>query len=135
MSFNNKNGFSMIELIFVIIIIGILAAVALPHLIHVTKESYITKVNSWVGTLNRSVAPVLWNKSLDDKKKGDISYLKLSNYTEIPKIVSDINLSKCNDSNNFNEIGSAQIDNKTTIKILCKDGTEENRPVFKTKIN
>ena len=135
MSFNNKNGFSMIELIFVIVIIGILAAVALPHLVNVTKQSYTTKVNSWVGTLNRSVAPALWAKSLDDKKNGDISYLKLNKYTEILKIVSDVNLSKCDDSKNFNERGSAKIDNKTTIKILCKDGTKGTRPVFKTKVN
>jgi len=87
-----KSGFTMIELIFVIVILGILAAVALPKFIGVSEQAEAGKVDAFVGTLNRTVGPTLWSKSV---AKGDSGSVKGANYcgdiatyTDVPDTVS-----------------------------------------------
>lgn len=59
-----RAGFTMIELIFVIVILGILSAVALPKFIGVAEQAEAGKCKAFVGTLNRTVGPALWSDSL-----------------------------------------------------------------------
>ena len=62
-----RAGFTMIELIFVIVILGILSAVALPKFIGVSEQAEAGKCKAFVGTLNRTVLPGLWsNMVLND---------------------------------------------------------------------
>ena len=56
-----RSGFTMIELIFVIVILGILSAVALPKFIGVSEQAQAGKCKAFVGTLNRTVLPALWS--------------------------------------------------------------------------
>jgi prepilin-type N-terminal cleavage/methylation domain-containing protein len=67
-----RSGFTMIELIFVIVILGILAAVALPKFIGVSEQAQAGKVAAYVGTLNRTVAPALWSQSLANRDNGSM---------------------------------------------------------------
>ena len=68
-----RAGFTMIELIFVIVILGILSAVALPKFIGVSKQAHNAKVKAFVSTLNGTVGPSIWAKSISDSKNGVIS--------------------------------------------------------------
>ncbi len=59
-----RSAFSMIELIFVILILGILAAVSLPRFIGVSETAHETVCKAFVGTLNRTVSHSIWSNSM-----------------------------------------------------------------------
>ena len=67
-----RAGFTMIELIFVIVILGILSAVALPKFIGVSQQAHDQKVNAFIGTLNRTVGPAMWADSIASGSGGTI---------------------------------------------------------------
>lgn len=51
-----RSGFTMIELIFVIVILGILAAVAIPKLAATRDDAQVSKVLSELGTLKNDMS-------------------------------------------------------------------------------
>ena len=62
-----REAFTMIELIFVIVILGSLAAVALPKFQGISKQAHHTKLKAFVGTLNRTTGPTVWAESISVK--------------------------------------------------------------------
>jgi len=61
-----KNAFTMIELIFVIVIIGILASVAIPKLAHTSVEARKILVLNYVGTLNATVGATMYTQAVNN---------------------------------------------------------------------
>ncbi len=52
----NQAGFTLIELIAVVVILGILAATALPKFVDLTRDARIAKVEAAVGSLKSAAA-------------------------------------------------------------------------------
>ena len=90
---NMRSGFTMIELIFVIVIIGILSAVAIPKLAKTSIEAKKAKVTAFVGTLNRTVGATMWaTKVSGDGKIVTLcsSFDTLKEYTDVPSEVTGV---------------------------------------------
>ena len=132
-----KKAFTMIELIFVIVILGILAAVALPKFIGVAEQAREGNLKSFTGTLNRTVGPALWSKAVSNDGSGKIANLptadlNLSKYTDLPQEVNEVNLSRCNDSGDgvVINVDKNKMGGDYDYFITCKDGTPSEAPKF-----
>ena len=135
-----KKAFTMIELIFVIVILGILAAVALPKFMGVAKQAHEGNLKSFVGTLNRTVGPTLWSQSIAEGKNGDISYLdledqngsgNLTKYVDVPKEIKRMDLGKCDSATQWKIVGYAdQGVAGANYFIACIDGNANQSPKF-----
>ena len=136
-----KNAFTMIELIFVIVVISILAAVAIPRYFILGNSAHEANLISFVRTLNRTTGEDLWARSISKGKNGDISSLAsvedanfLSKYIDIPQEInsSSIDLTKCNDPNNYKQIMSVNVNvTGEDYNITCKNGTSTTAPYFR----
>ena len=134
-----KKAFTMIELIFVIVILGILAAVALPKFIGVANQAHEGNLKAFTGTLNRTVMPTLWSKSISEGHNGSINYLdleynksktdnNLTQYVDIPKEISVVKLKDMN-TTAFKVVGIAdKAVAGDDYYIACKDGDATKAP-------
>ena len=130
----------MIELIFVIVVIGILAAVAVPRYFSVSHEAHESILISFTRTLNRTTGESLWSRSMNNGEKGSIVNLSsnentdfLSKYIQLPKEInsSDINLSKCGNGEYKTIITANSEIVGGDYNITCKDGTATTAPYFR----
>ena len=68
----SRTAFTMIELVFVIMILGILATVAIAKYFTLSEQTTAQVCNAAVGTMNRTVAETLWARSINDGNAGAI---------------------------------------------------------------
>lgn len=88
-----RSAFTMIELIFVIIILALLSAVALPKFLGVSEEAGSSVCVAGIGTMNRTVGLNLWSESLSEGEGGNVSsYVTPQAMT---KNLPDYNASDC----------------------------------------
>jgi prepilin-type N-terminal cleavage/methylation domain-containing protein len=83
MQIKHQKAFSLIELIFVILITGILAVVAIPKLAGISASSHLSNIKSFTGTLNRSVGPSLWLNVISNEPSKNGSVKNSVNYNTI----------------------------------------------------
>lgn len=145
-----RAGFTMIELIFVIVILGILSAVALPKFIGVSEQAHVGKLKAYVGTLNRTVAPALWSDAIAGDLNGSIKTYQTkldSQITGPSELDANGTLTSCTLKYPVALVGKTDADN-TTLKsgtgafakattigasqyyIGCSDGNSTSSPLF-----
>ena len=148
-----RAGFTMIELIFVIVILGILSAVALPKFIGVSEQAQVGKLKAYVGTVNRTVSPALWAESIGTADAGKVGkgtkdystdlVASLPNLAQINSDGTDLtspDLTKCAASTVvIGKIGTAKPKTgtvttvkigSTTYNVGCVDGSITSAPQF-----
>jgi len=128
-----RSAFSMIELIFVIIILGILSSVVIVKMGDMTERSRLTKLKSFVGTLNRSVAPAIWFDSIQSNRNGSIAFTdydtNLENYIELlPNYTSNPLLVNCNSTGDGIFLSYTY---GVIYEIHCTDGNTTTSPEFR----
>ncbi|GAB6073776.1 type II secretion system protein [Nautilia lithotrophica] len=134
-----KKAFTMIELIFVIVILGILAAVALPKFLGVAQQAHEGNLKGFTGTLNRTVAPTLWSDSITNGNNGSIKNTteSLSTFVDIPKEIQGSSntgtFANC-DNNTSNTLTAFAVSNTQvtgkSYEIFCRDGNATTAPSF-----
>jgi prepilin-type N-terminal cleavage/methylation domain-containing protein len=134
-----RAGFTMIELIFVIVILGILAAVAVPKLVGVKEQAEEGNVKSFVGTLNRTIGASKWSKSIFDGHNGGIkaghdgdatAYDITLADTEFPQDgYTTVTVANCEDSTALARSATVAASG-TTFDIVCRDGNSTTAPKF-----
>ena len=132
-----RAGFTMIELIFVIVVLGILSAVALPKFLGVADQAHAGKLKGYVGTLNRTVAPALWAKSISDGNDGAVKTMStnlLNQITSPDELTNKPDLTKCAAVGTAIAAGTGTIASATvgtvTYNVGCIDGDSTVAPHF-----
>jgi prepilin-type N-terminal cleavage/methylation domain-containing protein len=131
----NKAAFTMLEMIFVMIVIGIISVIIIFKYFTLSQQAHEAVLISFVRMLNRTAGIGLWNKSLNENHHGDISYIhSVREMTYIPFEINgtDIDLKDCNSTTMYHKI--AESNTKITKKmyiIECKNGTPKGVPFFR----
>ena len=137
---NGREGFTVIELVFVIVILGVLAAVTLPKFLGVRTQAENQIIKSFASTLTRTVGHTLWSQSIANGQNGlikdDNSNItsggkKLEYYVDIP---TELNASSVDFSRCVEGSGTAQPFMTPAqgyeYNIFCRDGNATNAPKF-----
>ena len=63
--FTNRSGFSMIELVFVIVILGVLAAVAVPRFVATRTDAQIATARSDLASAQKAIVAKVFADNID----------------------------------------------------------------------
>ena len=128
-----RSAFTWIELIFVIIILGILAAAAIAKLGGMSERATEVKLKAFAGTLNRTSGAGFWFRSMEDGLEGNVSNpaydLIIEQYIEVvPGYSTGPSLTNCNATGDGVFLTYPFT---FTYEIHCKNGTLFESPKFR----
>jgi len=94
-----SNAFTLIELVVVIVILGILAAVAIPKYIDITDRAKLASDRSHLGALRSATHMLYAQNILDNSKDGTNGYWPSSNQVWAAMTKSNVTWQSSNYSN------------------------------------
>lgn len=128
-----RHAFTWIELIFVIIVLGVLAATAVSKMGGMTDRAHEVQLKAFAGTLNRTSGGGFWFRSIQDGRNGSVAFADydavmdqyinlLPDYTTGPSLVN------CNAAGTGVFLSySFSVD----YEIHCRDGNQHESPKFR----
>ena len=127
-----KKAFSMIELVFVIVIIGILASIAIPRLWVTRDDALITKAKTQVGSIRASIVNVYSKNIINGKnecpelERGDDNYVFENVLKPYPIKSNQKEINWTLDANNSNETNYTIKIGSLTTKFVYEKNPSEN---------
>ncbi len=128
-----RSAFSLIELVFVILILGILSAIAVIKSSDMTDHARVIKLKAFTGTLNRTSGAGFWFMSRDEGHSGSVAFQEYDDMVEqyieiIPGYSDGPYLSHCNSTGTGVFLRYIYT---MTYEIHCRDGSNIESPKFR----